>query len=417
MSFKFDYLAEPKLQFGEFFEHEDTKTGLAEFGPFGKNVPGLHPSEIKLGFIGTRQTISGTKEWIERCQSPVESENPKKVGKRRKKTSGDMFDAGDEEKDPEQIRLEKILNRDFIGFNRESRFECGFVMNERWEKTVRPKDINAILEHEDKEQCIWELVDLFDSQVESLARTGPTPDIIILALTPEIIEKAHAVQLSGNFYLNFRRAIKARAMKHGIPLQLLQRRTVEGTSGDLQEAATRAWNFCTALYYKADGIPWRPITLEKDVCFIGISFYVGRDMNEKLTMRSSVAQAFDYLGQGLVLRGDPFEWDAEKLGASAHLSRAAASKLIKKTLQEYMGVGRVPPRRVVIHKTSEYWGSEHGEHNELDGLYEGIDEVFPNCETDFVALRQTGLKLFREGRYPPLRGTYFSVENSRVRTY
>jgi len=51
MSISVEYLKEPRLQFGKYFEHQDTKTGLAEFGPFGKNVAGLHPSEIKLGFI------------------------------------------------------------------------------------------------------------------------------------------------------------------------------------------------------------------------------------------------------------------------------------------------------------------------------------------------------------------------------
>ena len=51
MAIDIEYLTEPKLQFGAFFEHEDSKTGLAEFGPFGKNVPGLHPSEVTLGFI------------------------------------------------------------------------------------------------------------------------------------------------------------------------------------------------------------------------------------------------------------------------------------------------------------------------------------------------------------------------------
>jgi hypothetical protein len=349
---------------------------------------------------------------IEQCQSAIESENSKAVGARSKADAGGMF-ASVEKDEAKQIRLEKILNRDFVGFNQESTFECSFQMNERWDKRILPKELNAVMAVKDKERRIWELVDLFDSQIESLAKTGPSPKIIILALTPEIIEEAHAVQLSGNFYLNFRRAIKARAMKWGIPIQLLQRRTVEGTGGALQEVATRAWNFCTAQYYKADGIPWRPATLEKDVCFIGISFYVAQDVDEKLTMRSSVAQAFDYLGQGLVLRGDPFEWDAEKLGRSPHLSRAAARKLIKQTLEEYISVGGVPPRRVVIHKTSEYWGTEHPEHNELDGFYEGIEDVFPRCETDFVALRQTGMRLFREGRYPPLRGTYLSVENSQ----
>ena len=64
---KIKYLQEPALQFCGYFEHQDSKTGLSEFGPFGKNIPGLHPAEIKLGFIGTRETVSWAQEWIERC--------------------------------------------------------------------------------------------------------------------------------------------------------------------------------------------------------------------------------------------------------------------------------------------------------------------------------------------------------------
>ena len=145
---------------------------------------------------------------------------------------------------------------------------------------------------------------------------------------------------------------------------------------------------------------------------MGISFYVTQEEDDgSLTLRSSVAQAFDYLGQGLVLRGDPFEWSQVKHGPAPHLTKDAARRLIAGTLQEYVKVQGVPPRRVVVHKTSEFWGPEHGEHNELDGFYEGINSVYPNLEIDLVALRQTGVKLFREGNYPPLRGTYVRLED------
>ena len=63
VSISIDYLGEPKLQFAQYFEHEDSKTGLAEFGPFGRNVAGLHRSEIKVGFVGTRETISAARDW------------------------------------------------------------------------------------------------------------------------------------------------------------------------------------------------------------------------------------------------------------------------------------------------------------------------------------------------------------------
>ena len=325
-----------------------------------------------------------------------------------------MMSQKPEPQDNSFIRVYKILNRDFVGFSRTSQFNCCFQLNERWERLLQPSDIKKILEIEDKQQRIWELVNLFDDQIKSLKETKPSPRIIILALTPQMVEEAHAVRVTGNFYMNFRRAIKARAMKWGIPIQLIQRNTILGKKGrwqkgPIQEKATRAWNFCTALYYKAGGVPWRPTTFDRDTCFIGISFYVARELRERLTMRSSVAQAFDYLGQGIVLRGDPFEWDDDNEGPSPHLTEEGARRVVTKTLKEYVRVKGNTPKRVVIHKSSRYWGPEHCEYNELDGFVRGIHDVFPGIETDFVTLAQGGVKLFREGSYPPLRGTYFRI--------
>jgi len=406
MTINIEYLEEPKLQFGDYFEHEDTKTGLAEYGPFGKNIAGLHPSVIRLGFIGTRETIAGAQEWVERCGSFIESENIKIV--KPQTSEGGLFN----ETPPLVLRrLQKILNRDFVGFNGDSTFACSFQMNPRWERHLDTRELSSILEMESKSERIWKLVDLIEDKISSLTQTDPTPDLIVIALTPEMEEKADTVRLSGNFFLNLRRAIKARAMRQEspVPVQLLRQRTVQG-KGNIQEVATRAWNFCTAQYYKAGGVPWRPITLEQDTCYIGISFYIAQDIDSTLTMRSSVAQAFDYLGQGLVLRGDQFEWDTDALGPTPHLTKEAARKLIRNTLAEYIKVRNIPPKRVVIHKTSEFWGQDREDYNEIGGFYEGIDQVY-RCETDFVALRQTGTRLFREGMYPPLRGTYFSVED------
>jgi hypothetical protein len=48
------------------------------------------------------------------------------------------------------------------------------------------------------------------------------------------------------------------------------------------------------------------------------SFYVARDVDEKLTMRSSVAQAFDYMDQGLysvvaLLNGMKRSWEGLRI--------------------------------------------------------------------------------------------------------
>lgn len=111
------------------------------------------------------------------------------------------------------VHIYKILNRDFIGFSAATPFKCGFRVNDRWDRTLQPHEIKTRLEIADKQKRIWELVGLFDEHVRSLAQTKPSPDIILLALTQEIEDEAHAVRVTGNFYLNFRRAIKARVMR------------------------------------------------------------------------------------------------------------------------------------------------------------------------------------------------------------
>lgn len=68
---------------------------------------------------------------------------------------------------------------------------------------------------------------------------------------------------------------------------------------------------------------------------------------------------------------------------------------------------------MVIYKTSEFWGPEHEQYNERDGFYEGIEAIFDGCEAELVTLRQTGTRLFRGGKYPPLRGTYFLLEDKQ----
>ena len=407
-----DYLKEPTLLFGDYFEYEDTKTGLSEYGPFGKNIEGLHVADIRLGFIGTRETISKAKEWIEKCSDSIESENVKTIKDKIIPSPVPLFEDDFEPRSEKRIRLDKILNRDFIGFNKDSVFKCEFQMNERWERNINLRELKKVLDINSKRKRILEVVDLINAHLTSITQTDPTPNIVIIALPNEIKESADTVRISGNFYLNLRRVIKAKAMNQqpAIPVQIVLQSTLE-EKREIQEPATRAWNFCTAQYYKAGGIPWIPTGLPKDTCFVGISFYVTQDIDEKLTMRSSVAQAFDFLGQGLVLRGEAFEWDEEQMGRSPHLTKEDARRLIKKTLEEYVGLRNNLPSRVVIHKTSEFWGEDRAEFNELDGFYEGIEEVSKYCETDFVTLRQTGVKLFREGKYPPLRGTYFSIED------
>jgi hypothetical protein len=65
---------------------------------------------------------------------------------------------------------------------------------------------------------------------------------------------------------------------------------------------TRAWNFFSALYYKAGGFPWRIPRRETDyqTCFIGIAFLQSPD---KKQMHTSIAQVFNERGHGITIQG------------------------------------------------------------------------------------------------------------------
>jgi hypothetical protein len=93
----------------------------------------------------------------------------------------------------------------------------------------------------------------------------------------------------------------------------------------LQDKATTAWNFHTALYYKAGGVPWR-LARQSAVlttCYVGVSFFRSVDGERLMT---SVAQVFDERGEGLIVQGGSASYDKDD--RSPHLSKEDAQELL-----------------------------------------------------------------------------------------
>jgi hypothetical protein len=93
-------------------------------------------------------------------------------------------------------------------------------------------------------------------------------------------------------------------------------------------------------------------------CFVGVSFF--RPLGDSSTLRTSVVQALDENGEGLVLRGHDFEWDEEKQGKTPHLPDELAYKLIDMVLNRYKEERHQLPQRVVLHKSSRFGPDERG---------------------------------------------------------
>ena len=191
-------------------------------------------------------------------------------------------------------------------------------------------------------------------------------------------------------------------MHLGRPLQLMRELSLESNAKTQQDDATKAWNFCTALYYKANPatVPWKLITNinRPSICFVGIGFYRSRD---RRILNTSLAQIFDELGNGVILRGTPVE--LSKNDRQPHLTREQAYDLLKTALSEYETALGNSPGRLVMHKSSNYT------ENELDGFREATEESRIRS-TDFVTILDTDIRLFREGIYPPYRGTHIELD-------
>jgi hypothetical protein len=169
----------------------------------------------------------------------------------------------------------------------------------------------------------------------------------------------------------------------------------------LQDEATRAWNFYTALYYKAGGVPWRLVrdSSEPMACFVGVSFYQNLDRSAVLT---STAQVFNERGDGVIIRGG--KATVSKVDRAPHLEEADAKTLLADALKRYRSEHRTFPARVVVHKSSTYTKGE------LAGFRAAVDEQDVDS-ADFITLQGSSTKLFRAGTYPPWRGTFLTLDD------
>lgn len=416
------HIPEPSLIFGDGKTHIDPKLGLTLYGPLRTSEGKLSsPLSINVGIIGTGKTVGLAKQFLHRLSNKVESEN----------------------KDPFQ-------NPTFPGFKQA--FDCEIIVPDATIAIIPQKKIDDLFNYAVFEDKVVYTVDLFIQQIESLKEVIPKSDVVLCALPQEIVDycvvkrkkggeivkkttkkedkfvdKLRHFQEVKQTYLdnfeeevnrileqkihtsNFWRSLKAKAMKYDMPTQIVWPSTLT-PSNELkirrrQEDSSTAWNIAVALYYKGSGFPWTMTRMRKDTCYIGISFFKDRlSMNK---MRTSMAQIFTYTGEGLILRGDEFEWDI-KNGRAPHLDEQSAESLLNNAIELYEKRMGEKPIRVVVHKSSKYW------EDEKKGFEKALDSI---SQHDLVAFGRRGIRFFRYGQYPPLRGTVIKTGDNSFLLY
>ena len=364
-----EWFPEPRLKFADGNQHPDPKVGITLYGPRSYGTP-RHRSEVHFGFIGTGQSIEETAKFYESCANGVD---------------------GDGDHEP------------FPGCNDETGYRCALKVDVSASEIVTASDLHEIKSIWSRREKFAKTLELLDERLRLLKLKERPIDYVVFAIPSELYDLCSTVDYNdpaaGAVHRDLRRAFKVLAMKHEKPTQIIRYRTINPAiaTREVDHMSVRAWNLFTGMYFKVDGVPWGPTSLDQETCYVGVSFY--RPHGEQSILRASLAQAFDDQGEGFVLRGREFEWNEEKDGRSPHLPAEAADELVERVVARYRDERKTIPKRVVIHKSSDYWPAE------LDGFRQGLRQV---SHSDLIALRSVSqVRLIREGQYPPLRGTAF----------
>jgi len=431
-TFDTDYISEPDLVFGGQREEKDPRIGLKYHGPYhfsSETVPS--PNHLRIGIIGNGHTITLTRKILKFLAGEIASHS-----------------------------TNKWLYPNFLGFNTETSIKCEFMTNDNWQSTIKDDDIKKVLDVSEVNRRIASGVNLFRDKLRSISLEDNKPDVVICALPKEIVEycgisertrgakrpkftalEKEIAELKKNnqtfldewglgieeqkeesdIDLDFRNALKGEIMDLGIPIQIIKESTLEAildypNKKTTQEPATFAWNFATALYYKANGKPWRLAKLRQDTCYVGISFYHNL-LNPDREVQTSMAQVITHNGEGIVLRGSDVIIDEHT--KEAHLSEQQAMDLLTRALATYKERANRDPSRVVIHKTTLFSEPEK----------KGFDQILGSISKDFVTISSRNqFRFLRNGNYPVLRGTIVNLARNkcvlftsgytpRIRTY
>jgi hypothetical protein len=363
---------EPRLLFANGHEHIDPKVGIPLYGPRSLGTR-RHKREIHVGLIGTSESVDLARRYYEKASYGLD---------------------GDSEYAP------------FPGCRADRGFRCDLIFDQKLIEPISRSEHQDILSIKRGRVRFETLLLLLELKLRLLTQRDHPLDYIVLALPTDLYQKCRAVEYAekgaGHVHRDLRRSFKAMAMQYQKPTQILLDSTTGLTDSkrDLGHPSQVAWNLFTGMYFKIDGLPWSPTGLPSSSCFIGISFF--RPLGENSTLRTSVVQAFDENGEGLVLRGHRFHWDERRQGRTPHLTAEQAESLISMVMDRYQAERKQLPRRVVIHKSSRF---EPAERVGFEGVLKGRE-----CYYDLVSLSPTsGARLLRAGQYPPLRGTLFSV--------
>jgi len=399
---KVTVLAEPPLEFAFQQRMHHPRDGLTLFGPFDSK-DAERPRQITYAVFGTPAGIKMFKEFSAALNRPILT-------------------------DP---ALDEVLWPHYSGF--EELFHAAWPGEAEWYGEIDPEKLKTAIETGELHQRVYSVVNLYLESMQIARRRDATFHVFV-CVVPDSVYSTCRIQSVGHlvrrrerwlreamgdffgtfdprqysFSLDFRRQIKARVMELEVPIQIIRESTLRLTprqsmaERDVTPLSDRAWNLATALYYKSGDKPWKLSTARDGVCYVGVAF---KDTEDRDRNACSAAQMFLDDGDGVVFLGDYGRWYSEQKG-EYHLTRPAAKLLLAGVLKTYQEQHGKPLREVFLHCRSSINEDE----------FAGYSEACP-ANVKLVGIRvapeRLGLRVYRRGTRPILRGTFWPVSDRR----
>lgn len=400
---------EPPLEFAHDQRVQEPHDGLSIFGPYDVGRPGK-PKSINWGLVTTPSGREKALAWVARLQHPVYP------GRNNRGTD-----------------LDPQLWPVFPGFD--AAFDCSFSVEPTWYKELDERHLSELCSNLDSKKRAFDAVEEYLTAIRLTERKDESFDVILCVLPDfvrqtcrpnaviaegtgvKISRREQQARASGQtdmfeeydptiywYSEDFRRQLKARCMEHKVPIQIIQERTITppaaGEKSLVSPPSDVAWNLCTTIYYKAGGKPWKLAAARPGVCYVGIAFRRA-DRSPGSRTACCAAQMFLDSGDGVVFLGRSGAWYSPER-RQFHLSEEAAEELLAGVLKEYDTLDGQPLTEIFLHCRSGVWEEE----------FRGYQKACPKG-VNLIAIRVKkefeGLKLFRDGEYPVIRGTFWPI--------
>jgi hypothetical protein len=198
------HMSEPELEFGGGGRHIDIRFGLMDYGPFDATHAEA-PRRIRIGVIGSAETVEGSARWIDRCRTGL----PAKVSRQP-----NLFPA-------------------FPGLGSDGTFRCEFVASAEFQRTITQRELLRLAAIDDASRATRETVAAFLNEIRALAEQNVPPDVVLCALPLDVIEATVNAppddddeaedqdDADEDETLNLRGMLKAACMDLRLPIQIL----------------------------------------------------------------------------------------------------------------------------------------------------------------------------------------------------